>query len=123
MIELGPVSGALVEIRTLDGQLITTARTGSDGTFAYSIPDDKVQFLNQNEFVMIASRDGIDTDPTDTGNPTTATPQAVLGVVRGLIATSSITNGEKFRINPIAAQITEGILRSGGAVTADRINK
>lgn len=66
MIELGPVSGASVDIRTLDGQLITSARTASDGTFSYSIPADKRELMSKNDFVLVESRNGIDTDPTDT---------------------------------------------------------
>lgn len=123
MIELGPVSGASVDIRTLDGQLITSARTASDGTFSYSIPADKRELMSKNDFVLVESRNGVDTDPTDSGNPATSTPRSVQGVVRGLVATSIISNGEKFRINPIAAQITEGIIKSGGSVTVDRVNK
>lgn len=77
MIELGPVSGATVEIRTPNGQFITSASTASDGTFSYTIPANMRGLLDQHEVLQVISRNGIDTDPTDSGSPTTATSKTV----------------------------------------------
>lgn len=82
MIELGPVSGASVEIRTPTGQLIATATTSSDGTFSYTIPDSMRDTVSQYETLIVTSRNGLDTDPEDTGNPATATARTVNGAVQ-----------------------------------------
>jgi hypothetical protein len=82
MIELGPVSGASVEIHTPEGQLITTAITNHDGTFSYTIPSSMINTIRQYEVLKVVSRNGTDTDPTDSGNPATATARAVNGVVQ-----------------------------------------
>ena len=69
MIELGPVTGATVEIRTLSGQFITSAITKNDGTFDYAIPTNMRSIVNNNDLLVITSTGGTDTDPADTGNP------------------------------------------------------
>ncbi|MDD2916566.1 MAG: hypothetical protein PHH70_01840 [Candidatus Gracilibacteria bacterium] len=122
MIELGPVSGATIEIRTLGGELVTTGTTGPDGTFSYTIPENKRVLLSQNDFFIAEGAKGIDTNSEDTTDMSTATSKPVNGTIRGLVPSEVLTSGKLFRINPMNAQVTASLLKSGGAITTEQLN-
>jgi len=105
LVELGPVSGANVIIKALDGYELATYTTDNKGSYSINIQELKESINNYNsdmKFVRIISYGGVDTDVDDDG---THKQKLVQGNVSGIIPLSKLLQSKEQRINLITTAI------------------
>jgi len=121
-VELGPISGGNVVIKSLDGYELATYTTDRKGDYEIDIEELKNSINNYNsslKLVRITSYGGVDTDVNDDG---THIQKLVQGDVSGIIPVEKLLGNKTQNINLISTVIDK-ILKGTLNITEEQIIK
>lgn len=109
-VQLGPVTGATVQIFTLDEvHNLYTTTTNDIGKYTININEFNTTLNSLSdypEYVLITASGGLDIDPEDDGNISNSEPIAVNGTVKGIFKTSILLSEQDLSINLLSTAVS-----------------
>lgn len=114
-LELGPISGATIEFKLLDGTIIDSTISNSTGKFTIDISKLEKTLVSsgytRDTPFYIYGENGIDTDPNDDGNIVDSESIDLNGYVKGIVTINSLMGKQNITINLLSTFIADSVIK------------